>query len=260
MVRIVCLMVLSVVAALSQSSCFVATFADRRPEPVAPTQGYQSLDKFPFKEAWYGMYFQEEKVGYSHFKIEPSGNDFVITNEAFMRLTAMQKTNEAEIKEKVVVRPDLSMISFESDQRQNDKKMHYTGQTKGDKFVVEAVVGSEKLNPPEIPIVGKLYHSSAASLMPALKGLKDAAVYKFTMFRPEEIRTVEAEQLIMSVKGNPGPQGAVWKVKNTFGKTETLSWLNKAGLPAIDKSKDGALVTVLEDEATARKFAEKKNN
>jgi hypothetical protein len=258
MIRIVFIMLLCVVAALSQSSCFMRTLSDLRAESVAPAEGYQSLDKFPFKEAWYGWYFQEEKVGYSHFKIEPSGENFVITNEALMRLTAMQKTNEAEIKQRVVVRPDLSLISFESDERQNDKKMRYTGQTKGDKLLVEAVVAGEKLNR-EFALDDKLYHPSGASLMPALKGLKDAAVYKFTMFKPEELRTVQAEQLIMSVKGDPGPQGAVWKVKNSYDKTETFSWLNKAGLPVIDKAKDGALVTVLEDEATARKFAEKKN-
>lgn len=258
MIRIVFIMLLCVVAALSQSSCFMRTLSDLRAESVAPTEGYQSLDKFPFKEAWYGQYFQEEKVGYSHFKMEPAGENFIISNEALIRLTAMQKTNEIEMKEKVVVRPDLSMISFESDVRQNDKKMHVEGQTKGDKFVVVALVASEKLNR-EYPLDDKLYHPSGVSLMPALRGLKDAAVYKFTMFRPEEMRTVQAEQLVMSVKGDPGPQGAVWKVKNSYDKTETFSWLNKAGLTAIDKSKDGALITVLEDEATARKFAEKKN-
>jgi hypothetical protein len=258
MVRIVFIALLGVVAALSQSSCFMRTLSDLRAESVAPTEGYQSLDKFPFKEAWYGQYFQEEKVGYSHFKIEPSGENFTIVNEALIRLTAMQKTNEIEMKEKVVVRPDLSMISFESDVRQNDKKMHVAGQIKGDIFVVEAAVAGEKLNR-EFPFEDKLYHPSGASLMPALKGLKDAAVHKFVMFKPEEMRTVQVEQLVMSVKGDPGPQGAVWKVKNTFGNTETSSWLNKAGLTTIDKSKDGALITVLEDEATARKFAEKKN-
>jgi hypothetical protein len=227
-------------------------------EVVVPAQGYQSLDKFPFKEAWYGMYYREEKVGYSHLKIEPSGENFIIINEALQRLTAMQKTNEEEIKEKVMVRPDLSMISFESEMRLNDKKCHYTGQTKGGKFVVEAVVDGEKLNR-EFPLDDKMYHPSAVSLLPALKGLKDGAEYKFTMYEQKQWRPVMVEQLVMSVKGDPGPQGAVWKVKYTVDKTEFFSWLNKAGLLALDRSKDGSIMSVLEDEATARKFAEKKN-
>jgi len=63
-------------------------------------EGYVTLDKLPFHEAWYGMYFQEDKIGYSHFKIEPSGDLFNITTDSLMRLKANKKTSEVGLKEK----------------------------------------------------------------------------------------------------------------------------------------------------------------
>lgn len=252
-----CIIIVSLIAALSQSSCFLRSFSEGVSDTAAPAQGYQSLEKFPFKEAWYGMYFQEDKVGYSHFKIDPSGENFVVSNESYMRLTAMKKTNEIDMKEKVKVRPDLSMISFESDVVMNGKKLHMTGQTKADKFVVEIAVDGEKLDR-EFPLEQKLYHSSAISLMPALRGLTDGAAYTFSVFNAEKQGLDRIEQTISAVAGTPGPQGAVWKAKNAYGRTVVFSWLNKKGQTVIEKALNGSLVTVLEDEAAARKFAEKK--
>lgn len=257
MIRTVSLMLLITVASLLESSCFLRSLSGSPSEPVAPTQGYESLANFPFKEAWYGTYLQDDKISYSHMKIEPSGENFTVSHEAFMRLTAMKKTNEIDVKDKIVVRPDLSMISFEYDERRNDKRMHMTGKTQGDTFVVEVTVGSEKLRR-EYPVENKIYHPSTAGLMPALKGLREGAVNTFSMFKPEELRIEQAEQLVVQVKGDPGPQGAIWKVKNNFGKTEVTSWLDKKGQVVIEKALDGKLITVLEDEAAARKFAEKK--
>src|SRR5271157_4415619 len=96
----------------AQSSCVLHSFQETPPEPVAPVEGYATLNKLPFREAWYGMYFQEDKIGYSHFKIEPSGDVFDITSESLMRLKANNKTREIGLKEKVKVKPDLTMISF----------------------------------------------------------------------------------------------------------------------------------------------------
>jgi hypothetical protein len=256
MIRRFCLSLL-IVAALTQSSCFLRSFSEVRPAPAAPPQGYESLANLSFKEAWYGTYLQEDKISYSHLKIEPAGANFAISHEALMRLTAMKKTNEIDVKDRIVVRPDLTMISFEYDERRNDKKMRMTGKTQGDKFVVEVTVGTEKLYR-EFPLEGKLYHPTTVGLIPALKGLKDGATHKFAIFKPEELRIEQAEQLVSSVKGDPGPQGAVWKVQNSFGKTEVASWLNKQGQVVIEKALDGKLITVLEDEEAAKKFAEKK--
>ncbi len=106
-------------------------------EPASSVHGCDTLDKMPFREAWYGMYFKEDKVGYSHFKIEPDGKNFNILSDSVMRLTALKKTNEITMKERVVVKPDLSLISFDSKVHMHDKDLHMVGKAEGNKFLVD---------------------------------------------------------------------------------------------------------------------------
>lgn len=228
-------------------------------EPVvAPQEGYGSLERIPFKEAWYGMYFQDEKVGFSHFIVEPAGVHFKISSESVLRLTAMKKTNEIQMKEKVVVRPDLTLVSFESLVRQDDKDLRVVGRSVGGHFLVDLTVDGEK-HTRDYPIEGPLYHSSAISFMPSIKGLSDGRTYSFPVFTPEKQGIQKVEQHITRVKGEPGPEGALWSVKSTYGRSVVNSWLDRQGLTVMERHLEGSLVTMIEDESAARKFREKKN-
>ncbi len=220
-------------------------------------EGYSDLGKFAFKEAWYGIYFQEDKVGYSHFLIEPSGKNFLINSDSVMKLTALKKTSEINMKEKILVRPDLTLISFESFVDMNDKRLEVTGKNEGAKLVVNMTASGEKIDQ-TYQVEGNLYHSSAISLMPALKGLSHDATNSFTVFNPEKQSMELVEQLITKVSGSPGPNEAVWKVQNKLGSTVVNSWLNPKGLTVLEKALDGSLITVLEDESLAREFLSKK--
>lgn len=244
---------------LSLNSCVFRSFTTEKPHKAVPLEGYATLGKLPFKEAWYGMYFQEDKVGYSHFKIEPSGEDYSISTDSVMRLTALKKTNEISMKEKVLVRPDLTMIGFESRVNMNGKDLKMVGSTEGDKFVVNIDVEGEKLRR-EYALDGKVYHSSAISLMPAIRGLKDGESYSFKVFNAEKQGMQKVDQQVWTVKGSPGPNGAVWKVKNTYGRSRIHSWLNNEGLTVLEKALAGSLITMLEDSETALAFLKKKTS
>lgn len=219
--------------------------------------GYGHLGKFGFKEAWYGIYFQEDKVGYSHFRIEPSGDNFVIHSDSVMRLTALKKTNQIKMEEKVFVKPDLTLLSFESLVEMNDKSLEVKGRNESGKLSVNMTASGEKIER-TYDVDGALYHSSAISLMPALRGLSEGASSSFTVFNPEKQTMETVDQLITKVSGAPGPNDAVWKARNKLGAAVVNSWLNRKGLTVLEKALDGSLITVLEDESLARDFLNKK--
>lgn len=246
---------------LAGASCVFRSYLGRSApaaEPVVPLEGYATLEKFPFREGWYGMYFQEDKVGYSHFKIEPSGRNFKIASNSVMKLTALKKTNQVVTKERVVVRPDLTLLSFESLVRMNKKELRVVGRAEGNRFLVQTSTEGDTLNR-ECPITAQLYHTSAISLMPAIKGLKDGQTYSFGVFNPEKLALEEVKQKITLVDDKPGPGDAVWKVKTDYGVSVVYSWLDKKGLTVVEKALEGSLVTKLEDEAKAKEFLKKKS-
>jgi hypothetical protein len=249
--------VLAIVALLASASCTLHGLRESPSEPVAPLQGYGTVAKFPFKEAWYGMYFQEDKIGYSHFKIQPAGQNYTIDSDSVLRLTAMKKTKEIRLKETVTIHPDLSLVSFQSLVHQNGKDLRMNGRVESGHLALDLTIESDTLHR-EYPVEGKIYHTSAISLMPALRGLKDGANYTFGVFNAEKQGIEKVDQQIVMVKGTPGPQDAVWKVKNEYGRSVVQSWLNRKGLTVLEKGLDGSLITILEDENSAKKFLETK--
>jgi hypothetical protein len=245
--------------AMPQTSCMLHSLRGNDPDQIVPTEGYGTLDKFPFKEAWYGMYFQEDKIGYSHFKIEPSGANFTITSDSTMRLKTMKQINEIVMKETVTVRPDLTMVAFESRLRKNDKNLKMTGRVDKDRLVVTMTTGGEVLHR-EHHVDDKVYYSSAKSFLPALKGLRDGRTYSFVVFDAYLQSMQKVDQQVSSVKGDPGPHDAVWKVKNSVGRAMVNSWLDRKGLTVLEKGANGSVVTVLEDESAAKKFLQAKTS
>jgi hypothetical protein len=251
--------VLMILVACCQTSCFLQSMTHSEPERAIPADGCATLAKIPFQEAWYGMYYREDKIGYSHFKIEPDGKDFTIKTDSLMRLTAMKKTSEVAMKEDITVRPDLTLISFESAVTMNGQRMKMIGREDGTRLLVDITVDGEKRSR-EYPIEGKLYHCSAVSFMPVMHGLKDGRQDSFRIFNPEKQGFDKVDQELFTVKGDAGPSGAVWKVRNQYGRAQVVAWLNNKGLTVVEKSLEGSMLTVLEDEASAKSFLEKKTS
>ena len=192
--------------AVINCGCLIKNLTPSTDNHVEPTNGYGTLSSFPFKEAWYGLYFQEDKIGYSHFKITPTGENFTIESDSMMRLTAMRKTNEIKMNEKIVVSPELSLISFDSNVKMNQKELRVEGRVESSKLLLKMNVDNEKVEK-DFPFDGKIFHTSAISLMPALKGLNDGANYSFNVFNVERQSIESIEQELSKVKGSPGPSG-----------------------------------------------------
>ncbi len=222
-----------------------------------PPEGYQSLARFPFHEAWYGIYFDDDKIGYSHFKIDQHKTSFVIAFDSVVRLRIGAQTKEIDLKESVHVRPDLSLASFDSLVIMDKKQMEMHGVVKGSRLEVEIAVGGETIKR-DYEVATTLYHSSAVSLMPALRGIRDGQTYSFLTFNAQKQQLEKVEQTISRMTGVPGPNKSVWKVRTVCGDAVLHSWLNEQGLPVIDKAAKEPIITFLEDETSAKNFLRRK--
>ena len=169
----------------------------------------------------------------------------------------MKKTNEIAMTEKVTVAPDLSLISFDSNVRMNQKDLRIEGQVDSSKLILKMNAENEKIER-DFPVNEKIYHTSAIALMPALKGLREGAKNSFDVFNVERQMVESVEQEISRVKGSPGPSDAVWKITNSYGLSLVNSWSNSKGLVVLEKGLDGSLITILEDQESAKQFKEKK--
>lgn len=243
-------------AALLICGCVVPGELQKSPEErtIEPLEGFGTLAKLPFKEAWYGMYFQDEKIGFSHFLISKSGDNFKIVVESDMRLKSMRVVNKILTRERVIVRPDLTLIAFESRVTKNDRELKVRGRVERDRYILAMETGGEEIEKTFELEDQKLRHNSAISLYPALNGLEDGRMYSFQVFKPETHSLETVKQQIYKVRGDPGPNGAVWKVNNILGNSKVISWLNSSGMVVIERAASGNLITLLEDEKTAKQM------
>lgn len=232
-------------------------FAGSSDQAINPIHGYGTLARLPFREAWYGMYFQEDKIGYSHFRIEPTENRFIIHIDSLIRLTALKKTQQISMRQRVVVQEDLTLVALQSTLRINDEERRVNGIVRNNRLSVDVSVGKDKQHL-ELPLNDKIFHATAVSLMAPLKGLRDGATYIFYVFNEEVGRIEKVEQRVSQVHGQPGLGGAVWKVSTAIGKQTSQCWMDKKGLTVLDQGPDGSLITILEDENTAKDFLAQK--
>lgn len=251
--KLYCLFVLIV---FSQVACAISWPLWPGPELAPPLPGYGTLDKLPFRECWYATYFEEDKVGASHFKIEPSGSNFKITTNSLIKLKTPEKTDKIAQKDEVIVRPDLTLVSFTSLVNQNDKELQVVGIDKGGRFVVDMTTRGDTMNK-EYPIDGELYHSSAISLMPAMKGLDEGKTYSFKVLNLSTLAVETVKQEVTRIRDESAPKESVWKVKNTYGVAVVNFLVNREGLVVSEKEVGSPLRSTQEDPATARAFLEK---
>lgn len=237
----------------SLAACPFRSSRESHTPAVLPKEGYQSLDRFPFREVWYGIYFEDDKIGFSRFKIDRGKGSFVIAFDSALRLSIGSQTKAIDLKESVNVKPDMSLVSFDSRVIMNNKKMTMQGSVRSSRLEVVLMVGDETIKR-DYDFAGTLYHSSAVSLMPALRGLRDGQTYSFLTFNAEKQQLEKVEQTISRVISTPGPKNGMWKVKTVYGGSVVHSWLNNQGLPVIDKGGSEQISTFLEDEASAKNF------
>jgi hypothetical protein len=154
------------------------------------------------------------------------------------------------MKEQVLVKPDLTLIYFDTSATMRNRKLKMTGKVRDKQLVVFIDIEGEKLER-QIDIPERIYHASAVELMPALKGLRDGAKYSFKVFNPEKQKLANIEQSIRKVKKGLGPEDAAWHVKVKYDKAEVDAWLNHEGQTILSKSSGGAIVSKLEDKEKA---------
>lgn len=230
--------------------CVTSDYSRKSSEPIVSTEGVGTLDKLPFTEGWQGTYFKEDKIGYSHYKIEPEGENFAITNESEMNLKGVSDGGKVSMKERVLVRPDLTLISFDTSATMHGRHLKLEGTARDKKLAVVIDIDGEKVEP-EIDIPADTYHASAVELMPALKGLRDGAEYRFKVFNPGNQQLADIKQTLRKVTDGIGPEGAAWRMTVTYGKNEVNTWLNRSGQAILSKQFGGAVISKLETKEKA---------
>lgn len=237
---------------LSCLSC--APFYFQTLQPPAEKIRLSGLGDLPWREQWSSCVFSGEKVGFTHWKIEPldGGERFLLTSDAHLHLRIVGMDWKVSMKGVDTVRPDLSLVRFRYDLDLNGKPLRIDGEVEDGKIHVLQQSGMEKktlikeLSRPVFPTGG-------INLYPLMAGMAVGSSYRYDVFDPQTQTVTEVVQTVAAYEKSPKlliePS---FRVETTLLGQTVTSWINASGETIFELALNGVLITYREDESRAK--------
>jgi len=221
------------------------------PEPARLT-----LEAWPHREVWTGVVFNGEKIGFTRREVRPAPDAperYEIESEAAIRLRFLGIDKRINLRALDRVRPDLTLESFRYQQEIDGSPMTVAGSSDGRSitFTVEASGSREQRS---IELNEQVYPSSALALLPSIRGIAVGRSYRHAVFEGETQALAEAEQEVLAWESSDLFEGPAFKVATRLLGLETTTWLSADGRPLFERALQGAMISALEDQASARRY------
>jgi hypothetical protein len=222
----------------------------------APEPPLLTLEAWPHREVWTGVVFNGEKIGFTRREVRPAPGApgrYEIESEAAIRLRFLGVDKRINLRALDRVRPDLTLESFRYEQEIDGSPMIVAGSSDGRSiaFTVEASGSREQRS---IELKEQVYPSSALALLPSILGIAVGRSYRHAVFEGETQALAQAEQEVLAWESSDLFEGPAFKVATRLLGLETTTWLSADGRPLFERALQGAMISALEDQASARRY------
>ena len=222
----------------------------------APADDPRPLQAWPHREAWAGVVFNGEKIGFTRRVVRPvpdAAGLFEIEAQAVLRLQFLGIDKRINLRSLDRVRPDLTLESFVYEHEIDGSRLTATGRAdaRSVQFQVEANGSREDR---KIALHRPLYPSSALALLPAVRGLAVGRNAVYSVFHGETQKVADAEVDIVAWESSELFEGPAFRLSTRMLGLETTTWISADGQPVFELAMKGVLISALEDEASARRY------
>ena len=201
---------------------------------------------------WYGIYFQDRKIGYSHSTISQQDSFYVSTDRTYMNVAMLGKQQEFDTYVRAVTDDKYQLRSFIFTLKGEDTDYGLRGRVDGKTLFVNIITAGEEHGqsieldePPQLP--------STIGLLMSAKELNPGDKFSTTVFDPGSMSN---QKTVIKVIGYEdieyhGETKNLLHVHQDMGGMQVESYVDSEGNTLIEKSQMGYNV-ILEDELTAR--------
>ena len=226
--------------------------ADHPPPILKPTP----LSERSPLEYWTGIVFNGAKIGFSHFTLSPSSkktDQFDIQSEAYFRFRFLLVDKKINLKSFDVVAADLSLIRFDYTFDLDENQLTVSGQQNGNQLTI-TIRNREETNQKIIPFTEKVYPSSAILLYPFFHGLQVGRQFNYTVFDAQTQKLETVNQKITAYEESELYVGPAFKIRTRFKGQSVTTWVNAGGLPLLEMSQGGIIISALESRRDAQRY------
>lgn len=245
---------LSVLLLLLTAGCQSLYFQPVGPPPEEPL-AYR-VDQLPFPEYWTGLVFNGDKIGYTHFALQPvAGAEarYEIRSEASFVLRFLGIEKKIHLKARDIVDDRLALLDFDYDYRIDDSTLVIKGRRSGT-YLEVAVASGGDLTRTRIALDQPLYPASVIALYPVVHGIRPGKEYAYRVY-DGQLQTVAAvRQRVEAYESSTLFSGNAFRISTAMHGQRTTTWIDHSGRPVFELALRGVMISALEEEAVARQY------
>jgi hypothetical protein len=237
--------------ALALGGCAGRYFHDAGPPPSIRHE----LATLPFSEYWTGIVFNGEKIGFTHFTIRKDAGtgNYEIRSEASFVLRFLGIEKKVHLQSRDVVGGDLTLVDFAYEYHMDGSELRLTGRRESGELAATIVAGGRP-NEQRLPVEGKLYPSSVIALYPVLHGLEIGREHNYRVYNGETQAMASVAQRITGYERSDLFPGNAFKVETAMHGQRVTTWIGPDGRPVFELALRGAMISFLEDSASATRY------
>jgi hypothetical protein len=202
-------------------------------------------------ETWMGVYYQDQKVGYTRERIAADGEGFEFSEESLLRLTVMSTPQTVRTRVSGHATPAYALRDVLFDLSSGVGNLSASGVVQGPALHLTLRTGTETAEQ-TLPLSGPVYLPSTLRASIAGQTLQADTQLAALVFDPT---TLKNERMHVTVEGEEpvprSPTGArAWRVREEFHGLQTTAWIDPTGAVLREEGPMGfTLVRETADEA-----------
>lgn len=225
----------------------IVAFAPCRADQVA------KLNKPPLSERWFGIYVDNERVGFYHQRIAETSDGYRMEGDGSVRLKVMGFSKEASSREIYQVGKGLNLRSFEIEQQINGVLSRLSGKAGGSLLRVRSE-GNGKRKETTYRVKGDVYPGPALNLYPLMQGATAGKSYKILTFDPEEAKVKEVKITVLGDEKTSDGQPALKLRNDLYPFVNNDIWVDGLGNTILESVRDGLVITRAEESGALGAF------
>lgn len=217
--------------------------AAKRP---ATAESFKKLDTPPLSERWFGIYVNNERVGFYRQSISATADGYRMEGDGSVRMNVMGFSKEASSRENYLVGKNLALRSFEVEQTINGTLSRVSGKVNGTSMRVRSE-SNGKATEKQLKFKGEIYPGPALNLYPLMREITSGKSYKVLTFDPEEVKIKEVTITLLGEVKTPDGQAAMKLRNSLYPFVNNDIMVDRQGHTIIESVREGLVTTRAED-------------
>ncbi|MBK5274534.1 MAG: transglutaminase domain-containing protein [Desulfuromonadales bacterium] len=207
---------------------------------------FKKLDKPSLADQWFGIYVDNERVGFYRQKISETADGYRIEGDGSVHMKVMGFSKEASMRETYQVAKNLTMRSFDVVQAINGVSSRVYGKA-GDGVLRVKSENNGKSSEKQLKFKGELYPGPALNIFPLMRDVTRDKSYKTSTFDAEELKIKDVKISILGEEKAPDGRLALKLRNNLYPFVDNDIWVDAQGNTLYESVRDGLVITKAED-------------